>query len=108
MELIEQTNISRLILQNAGIVQDISQLNYLNGHSGPVDKRASTRGLFCDNVMFFKELPKTDINLKSGGCPLLNDPKKYQDLYLETLKSIFGDCSIKAKTTISKDKEHSF
>lgn len=30
---IEQTNIAKLILQNAGIVEDISNLNYLAGAS---------------------------------------------------------------------------
>lgn len=108
MELIEQTNVSRLILQNAGIVQDISQLNYLNGHLGPVVKKASTRGMFCDNIMIFKEISNTEINRKTGGCPILNNPQKYQEMYLSTLKNIFGDVSIKAKTVIKTSLQSQF
>lgn len=102
---IEQTNIAKLILQNAGIVEDISNLNYLAGASRMTERIQTSRGMFCDNIMFSLEIPKTELKEKSIGCPQIKDTKKYQDTYLPNLKTIFSDgISMKATTTVNKHK----
>lgn len=66
---IEQSNISKLILQNPGIVENIAQLNYLHGAERTIERIQTTRGMFCDNIMFSIEIPKTELKEKSTGCP---------------------------------------
>ncbi len=106
---IEQTNISKLILQNRGIVQDISELDYLKGSEVTTDRIQTTRGMFCDNIMFSLEIPKTELKAKSTGCPQIKDTKQYQDKYLPDLKQIFSDgISLKATTTVAVSKSESY